>query len=222
MAMPWGWEWLSLLYCDLRFASSEAKFSTAFARRGLIAEYGIAWMLPRLSGYPMRSICCSRRVLLGPEEALRLGLVNRVFPSDSFMDGRARLREGTGRLRCRHAPWQQSSGRSTARFFRRWRKRRSPPSGPCWRASSRRTLRKAWRTSSRNERRTLLEGRDGSRAPRDLLDGLCAPTSGTKQLTCRPHRYNTGAATPQVQSGIRPQGGREHEKHQVSLSEGTA
>ena len=33
------------LYCDLRFASDAARFSTVFARRGLIAEYGMAWML---------------------------------------------------------------------------------------------------------------------------------------------------------------------------------
>ena len=39
------------LYCDLRFASDAAKFSTAFARRGLIAEYGLAWILPRLVGH---------------------------------------------------------------------------------------------------------------------------------------------------------------------------
>jgi enoyl-CoA hydratase/carnithine racemase len=35
------------MFCDLRFASEEAKFGTAFARRGLIAEYGLAWLLPR-------------------------------------------------------------------------------------------------------------------------------------------------------------------------------
>jgi len=34
------------LYCDLRLASAQAKFSTVFAKRGLVAEYGMAWMLP--------------------------------------------------------------------------------------------------------------------------------------------------------------------------------
>jgi hypothetical protein len=38
------------LYGDIRFASDQAKFTTAFARRGLIAEYGMAWMQPRLAG----------------------------------------------------------------------------------------------------------------------------------------------------------------------------
>jgi enoyl-CoA hydratase/carnithine racemase len=73
------------LYCDLRFASSEAKFGTAFARRGLIAEYGMAWMLPRLVG-PSNAldILMSARIF-GADEALSMGLVNRVFPAESFM-----------------------------------------------------------------------------------------------------------------------------------------
>lgn len=75
------------LYCDLRFASSEAKFSTAFARRGLIAEYGIAWLLPRLIGLPNALDLLLSARTVAAEEALRLGLVNRVFPSDSFTDG---------------------------------------------------------------------------------------------------------------------------------------
>jgi enoyl-CoA hydratase/carnithine racemase len=82
------------LYCDVRFASAEAKLSTAFARRGLIAEYGSAWMLPRLIGLPgALDLLLSGRTV-GAEEALRLGLVNRVFPADSFMaDVRAYARE---------------------------------------------------------------------------------------------------------------------------------
>ncbi|MGE4086422.1 MAG: enoyl-CoA hydratase-related protein, partial [Vicinamibacterales bacterium] len=38
------------LYCDVRFADANAKFTCAFPRRGLIAEYGIAWILPRVAG----------------------------------------------------------------------------------------------------------------------------------------------------------------------------
>jgi enoyl-CoA hydratase/carnithine racemase len=40
------------LYCDLRLASEAARFSTTFAQRGLIAEYGMAWMLPSIVGLP--------------------------------------------------------------------------------------------------------------------------------------------------------------------------
>ncbi len=82
------------LYCDLRFASTEAKFSTAFARRGLIAEYGTAWMLPRLVGLGNALDLLFSARMVGAEEALRLGLVNRVFPVESFMrDVRAYARE---------------------------------------------------------------------------------------------------------------------------------
>ena len=73
------------LYCDLRFTTPQAKFTTAFARRGLIAEYGIAWLLPRLVG-PSRALdlLMSARVVLG-EEALALGLVDRVRPAESLL-----------------------------------------------------------------------------------------------------------------------------------------
>jgi enoyl-CoA hydratase/carnithine racemase len=74
------------LYCDLRFASTEAKFSTAFARRGLIAEFGTAWMLPRLIGLSNALDLLLSARTLGAAEALRIGLVNRVFPVDSFVE----------------------------------------------------------------------------------------------------------------------------------------
>jgi enoyl-CoA hydratase/carnithine racemase len=82
------------LYCDLRFASTGAKFSTAFARRGLIAEYGTAWMLPRLIGLPNALDLLLSARTVGAGEALRLGLVSRVFPQDSFLrDVRAYAKE---------------------------------------------------------------------------------------------------------------------------------
>ena len=40
------------LYCDVRFASQDAVFTTAFSKRGLIAEHGIDWILPRVVGLP--------------------------------------------------------------------------------------------------------------------------------------------------------------------------
>jgi len=68
------------LYCDLRFAGQNAVFSTAFAQRGLIAEHGIAWLLPRLIGLPEAAdlLYSARRV--DAAEALRLRLVQRVLP----------------------------------------------------------------------------------------------------------------------------------------------
>ncbi len=74
------------LMCDLRFAAAGAKFTTAFVRRGLIAEHGISWMLPRLVG-PARALdlLLSGRVFLA-EEALALGLLNRLAEPEALLD----------------------------------------------------------------------------------------------------------------------------------------
>ncbi len=73
------------LHCDLRFASQEARFGTAFAKRGLIAEYGMAWLLPRLIGPAgALDLLLSARIL-DAGEAQRMGLVNQVFPAPTFL-----------------------------------------------------------------------------------------------------------------------------------------
>jgi enoyl-CoA hydratase/carnithine racemase len=74
------------LMCDMRFAAAGAKLTTAFARRGLVAEHGISWILPRLVG-PARALdlLLSARVVLA-EEAQDLGLVNRVLAPDALLD----------------------------------------------------------------------------------------------------------------------------------------
>jgi enoyl-CoA hydratase/carnithine racemase len=74
------------LYCDVRFAIPQSKLTAAFSRRGLIGEYGIAWLLPRLVGRSRAlDILLSSRVILG-EEALRLGLVDRVVAPELLLD----------------------------------------------------------------------------------------------------------------------------------------
>jgi len=72
------------LFCDLRFVRTDAKLTTAFAQRGLIAEHAVAWILPRLIG-PAASLdlLLSARHFSG-QEAEQLGLVNRAFPPESF------------------------------------------------------------------------------------------------------------------------------------------
>jgi enoyl-CoA hydratase/carnithine racemase len=74
------------LYCDLRFAADNTVFTTSFARRGLIAEHGISWMLPRIVGHAnaLDLLMSARRV--GSEEALRIGLVNRLYPPDQLRE----------------------------------------------------------------------------------------------------------------------------------------
>jgi enoyl-CoA hydratase/carnithine racemase len=74
------------LYCDLRLASDAARFSTAFARRGLIAEYGMAWMLPRLVGHANALDFLFSARLIDGAEAFRMGLANQVYPQDVFQE----------------------------------------------------------------------------------------------------------------------------------------
>ena len=68
--------------CDLRFAES-AVFATSFSQRGLVAEHGLSWMLPRLVG-PAKALD-----LLEPagwtREAERLGLVDRVVQAEELL-----------------------------------------------------------------------------------------------------------------------------------------
>jgi enoyl-CoA hydratase/carnithine racemase len=74
------------LMCDVRFAAEGAKLTTAFARRGLVAEHGISWVLPRLVGQANAlDLLLSGRVVFA-EEALTLGLVNRVLAPDRLLD----------------------------------------------------------------------------------------------------------------------------------------
>jgi enoyl-CoA hydratase/carnithine racemase len=74
------------LYFDVRFGEPSTRFITAFAKRGLIAEYAIASMLPRLVG-PSRAadlLLSSRTV--GAEEALRIGLLDHLVTDGSLLD----------------------------------------------------------------------------------------------------------------------------------------
>jgi enoyl-CoA hydratase/carnithine racemase len=73
------------LYCDIRFASSDAYVLSGFSRRGAIAEHGCSWLLPRLVGMAnaFDLLYSGRRV--GADEALRMGLVSRVLPGADLM-----------------------------------------------------------------------------------------------------------------------------------------
>jgi enoyl-CoA hydratase/carnithine racemase len=74
------------LYADMRFVSDKAVLTTSFAQRGLIAEHGISWLLPRLIGpaHALDLLLSARKV--SPSEAERMGLVNKVFAQEGFME----------------------------------------------------------------------------------------------------------------------------------------
>ena len=74
------------IYCDVRFAVPGAKFTTSFSRRGLIAEYGVAWLLPRIVGTSRAlDLLMSARVITG-EEAYRIGLVDFLVEPADLLD----------------------------------------------------------------------------------------------------------------------------------------
>jgi enoyl-CoA hydratase/carnithine racemase len=79
MAFPFA------LCCDLRVVTPDALFLTAFSQRGLIAEWGLSWLLPRLVGpaVALDLLFSSRRVK--GDEAFRLGLANYPVPADELL-----------------------------------------------------------------------------------------------------------------------------------------
>ena len=74
------------MYSDIRFSSASAKFTTAFSRRGLIAEHGISWMLPKIVGFSgaLELLISGRK--FDAEECLRLGFITDIFPDDRFFE----------------------------------------------------------------------------------------------------------------------------------------
>ncbi len=75
------------LYCDVRFGSSATRFTTAFARRGLIAEYGISWMLPpRLVGHSRAVDLLLSSRMVDADEAYRIGLIDHLVTGGDVLD----------------------------------------------------------------------------------------------------------------------------------------
>jgi enoyl-CoA hydratase/carnithine racemase len=101
-----GLGFVQAMYCDVRFATADAKLITAFSRRGLIAEYGIAWLLPRLVGRSRAlDLLLSARTVLG-EEAARIGLVDRVVDGPRLLDEACAYANELSRL-C--SPWSMAA-----------------------------------------------------------------------------------------------------------------
>lgn len=74
-----------MLGSDVRFAAQGATMSTSFARLGLVAEYGLSWLLPRLIGIPAALDLLLTGRTIDAAEALRLGLVTAVLPPDDLL-----------------------------------------------------------------------------------------------------------------------------------------
>ena len=74
------------LACDIRIASENAKFGTAFRNVGLSGDFGGSFFLQRLVGYGKARELYFTAEMIDAQEAQRLGIANRVVPHDSLMD----------------------------------------------------------------------------------------------------------------------------------------
>ncbi len=73
------------LACDLRFASSTAKFGTAYAKVGFGGDFGTTWLLAQYAGAPKAKELFFLGDNIDAAEAQRIGIVNRVFEGDQLM-----------------------------------------------------------------------------------------------------------------------------------------
>ncbi len=83
------------LACDVRIAAESARFSVAFIKIGLMPDAGVSFLLPRVVGLGRAMEMSMLGDAVDAEEALRIGLVNRVVPDDTLADEAAAL---AGRL----------------------------------------------------------------------------------------------------------------------------
>lgn len=74
------------LSCDIRIASENARFSETFVRRGLIPADGSCWQLPRMIGLGNTFMLQYTGDIIDPQEAYRLGIVNKVTPHGDLME----------------------------------------------------------------------------------------------------------------------------------------
>jgi len=73
------------LACDVRIASTQAQFSFAFVRLGLTPEFGSSCFLPRLIGYGKAAELVFTARMIDAQEALQIGLVNRVVATADLL-----------------------------------------------------------------------------------------------------------------------------------------
>jgi len=74
------------LACDVRVGSEHARFKSVFIERNLSPDSGLSWFLPRVVGYAAAADMIFTSRAVGAEEALRIGLLNRLVPADELVD----------------------------------------------------------------------------------------------------------------------------------------
>ncbi len=169
------------LACDVRYLAEGAVLMMAFSNIALVPDCGGSWLLPRTVGYARAFELAASGRRVGAEEALALGLVQRVLPADEVLPA---AQATAGELAAR--PTLALGGRSgscakpsRAPSRTSWSSRRS-----CRRRRYARAItRKASRRSSRSARRA---SRDADAVPRPRLRLIVNPVaSGVKDRSVR-------------------------------------
>jgi enoyl-CoA hydratase/carnithine racemase len=80
-----GWGMTMTLACDIRIASERARFRAAFVKVGVTPEFGSSYLLPRLIGPGRAAELVLTARMIDSEEALAMGLVNRVVPHEELL-----------------------------------------------------------------------------------------------------------------------------------------
>lgn len=86
------------LNCDIRIASNQAKFSFAFARVGVTPEFGSSYFLPRLIGYGKAAELIFSARMFEAQEALEMGLINRIVDPDDLLAEAERMADQIARM----------------------------------------------------------------------------------------------------------------------------
>ncbi|MEM7099942.1 MAG: enoyl-CoA hydratase-related protein [Pseudomonadota bacterium] len=73
------------LLCDMRIMADNAKLAAVTAKRNVVPESGGTWLLPRLVGWAKAAELYYRGRTVGADEALEIGIVNKVVPKDELM-----------------------------------------------------------------------------------------------------------------------------------------
>jgi len=104
------------LACDMRIASERARFAQVFTKRGVHPDWGGIYFLPRLVGYAKAAELVFTGATLGAEEALRIGLVNRVVPDDELQSASHELAVAIAK----NAPIPIAFAKRGLQNFQRW------------------------------------------------------------------------------------------------------